>query len=371
MELSTNKRPKTSRNQSIRHARTPCFLKRSLPKLELSTNPSPVRHSVGQRGVLERLKNKGDSVESRKYESATETGTGNGAAEDGRVARAGGKAALPFPPVEKDQFRIVSSSHRKGNIKEPVQLHQSQNRDLYAIQAIREPSQSERNGWLKRKRVAFAVTSKDDEQQIVLRTERTSVHASERGKEPVRSGLDSYLDNITQAQRNVYNDSPASSGGGQTNSDKELPFINQEQEIFLQEPRAKQHPHPALRDAADQSSHFEKIPDRQDSGYQEPAPSSGSEVDSPTSPLHGKGPPMPKARHHIEVPRASEIPETQKRLEESLELDHTTTESVDRGRHPYHVLEKPLDSGRYFSNAIRQSDSPEKVPHPIARRRSC
>lgn len=376
----TDQRPETSHHQKIRHARTPCILGRSPPELELSTRLSSTRQSIGQRDVAKRQNDEGGSVETRSYEPAREYGTADGAVEDGRAAKAGAKGAfeqvacltaLLRPPTEDDRSRKASSSHRNGNVKEPIQVHQSQNRDLDSSQAIREPSQSERNGWLKRRKVDSAVAWEDEEEQLFAHTQGTFVNAGEHGRKNARNGLDTFLDNIAQAQRTFYNDVPVFNKGGQTASNPEQPVKNRRQDMVQHEQKAKQHRHPGLRDAEQQSWHSEKILDHQSSGcHPEPPPSSGSEAEISTLPSDAKDLPTPKARHHVEVLRTSEVPETQGRLQESLDFDHTATESPDRDRNPYQIPKTTLDSGNYFSNAVRQLDFPEKASHTITWRRS-
>lgn len=331
LESSTKKGPQTSRNRKTRHARTPCFLDRSLPELELSARSSPSRKSVGQKGIPKRQKDQRGPVENRKYQPARALVTADDAVEDGpphRTAEVGGKAAfeqmasltaLLRPPMENDQFRTVSSPHRNGISKEPIQLRQSQNRDPEDGPAIREPSKSERNGWLKRKIVDFAVADEDDERQLLVHPKRTSVHASELRRESGRNGSDTYLEDTAHG------------------SDSENEILDLPSPI---------------------------IPP-------EPPPSSDSEHDLPTSPLHSKSLSIPNARHHIDVPRTSEVPETQERLQESIELDqYKRTESPDQGLYSLRRPATTLDSGRYFSKAVLQLGSPEKAPHAITRRGS-
>ena len=68
-----------------------------------------------------------------------------------------------------------------------------------------------------------------------------------------------------------------------------------------------------------------------------------------------------KAGQHIHVPRTSEVPETQERLQEPIGQDCKRAKSVAT----------TLGSGRYFSKVVQQLDSPEQGPHIVTRRTSC
>ena len=226
--------------------------------------------------------------------------------------------ALLRPPIENDQFRTASSPHRNGIFKGPIQLRQSQNRDPQDSPAIREPSKSERNGWLKRKSVDLALSDADNERQLSIHTKFRSVYASEHRGESRRNGSDTHLEDTAHG----------------SDFDDEM----------LDLPSSIVSP--------------------------EPSPSSDSEHDLPTSPLHAKGLRIPNAMHHIEVPMTSEVLEIQERPQESIDLDRKRTGSLDLG---LSFLGRPgttLSSGRYFSKAVLQLNSPENVPHTITRRGS-
>lgn len=330
LEPSTNRRSQTSRNRKIRHATTPYFLGRPLPKLELSGKSYSIRKSVGQTGISNRQNDPAGPLETRKHQPVRELGEANGTVEDGpphsagktgrktAFEQVGSSTALLRPPTEKDQPRTVSSSHPNSIFKEPIQRHQTQNKDPETSRAIRVPSKSERHGWLKRRNVDFAIADEDEEEQLLLHTKRPSVHARERGRAIVRNGLDTYLEDTAQG-----------------------------------------------------SDFEDEILDIQSSDCPpEPPPSSESEADFPTSPLHAKGLSMQNAGHHIEVPRTSEVPETQERLQESIELDHTRVASLDLGLYSHHRPATTLDSGKYFSKAVQQLDSPVERPRAITRRKS-
>lgn len=380
LDISTNKRP-DSRKRKVRHARNPCFLGRSLPKLEMSTRLSPTRQSVSHSGITERHKDRGVPIDTREYEPAKELDTADGAVEVSlpqMAARTGGKAAfeqtasltaLICSPVKNDQSRAATSL-LGDTVKESNQLRSGQTRNLDASQAIREPSRSERNGWLKRKRGDLAVADEDDREQFVVHTQRTSVDSSEHGRDNRRISLDTYFEGTGQAQQAFGNF--LHNGGGQTTPNAERPIISQQKSAFQDEQSAEQHQHLVSNDAEEHDSDSEnEILDNQSSNSPpQPPPSWHSEAGFPASPLHAKGQSMPTARPHVEVPRTSEIPETQERLQESIELDHTRTEFQSLGLYSYRIPATTLDSGKYFSRAVQQIDSPEKIPHTVTRHRS-
>lgn len=384
LELSMNKRPETTRKRKVKHARTPCFLRRPLPKLDLSTRLSPLRQSVGQKGISRRQKDPGGSVEIRKYEPTREVSMADDAVEDGvphRAAKTGGKSAfeqvasLSTPPhasTENDQSPTASSSYCNVNIKGPIQLHQTQNRDLDASQAVREPSKSERTGWLKRRKASFAVAGGDAEEQLFVHTQRASITAGEHERRNGRNGFDTYLEDTAQAQHAVYTDLQASNEGGQTTPHPKRSVNSQQQDVLEDEQSAEQHSRRVPHDAQEQSSESEE----EAFNYQsldwppEPPPSSDSEADFPSSPFDARELLMSKPRHQIQVPRTSEVPETQGRPRESIELDHKKTEILDPGLYSYRIPATTLDSGKYFSKAVQLLESPEKVPHTVMRRRS-
>lgn len=388
LESSTNKIPQTSRNRKLRHAKTPCFVGRSLPKLELSAGLSPTRYSVGQKGIPRRRKDQGNPAKTKGYEPAMKLGTADGAVEDGlphSAIKTRGKVsfekvagltltALPRPSTENDRFQTASPSQRNDVIKDPVQLHQSPTRHLDASQAIREPSNSERKGWLKRRGVNSAVADEDgEEEQLFVHTQRTSGNVSETGKRKWRADLDTNLEDTAQAQHVVHNNSQAfNEEGNQIPPNPERPGNSGQQDMFQGEQSAERHRCRALHDIERQplNSEEETLGHQSSRCPPEPPSSSKSEADFPNSPLHAKDLSMPKARPHIEVLRTSEVPETQERPQESIEFDHTGIEFLDLGRHPYHIPEMTHDSGRYFSKAVQRLESPEEVPHTITRRKS-
>lgn len=358
------------------------FPGQSLSRLEISSRLSPPRQPLGQRGISKRQKDHGGPVSTRQYEPARKLGTADGAVEDGlphKAVKTGGKTAfeqvagsaltaLLRAPTENNQSQAASSFQPNGVVREPVQLHQSQTRDL-----IRAPSRSERNGWLKRRKVVFPVADEDeDREQPYSHTQRISVNADEHGRRNGINGLDTDFGDTVHAQHAIYNNRHAFNGRGQTAPNSEQPVTNQQQEVFQAEQSAEQHKRRILHDAEEQGSeHEDDILDHQSSSCPPEAPSSSeSEAEFPTSPLHAEGLSMPKVRHHVEVSWTSEVPDTEERPQESINLDHTGTEYQDLGIYPCRIPAITLDSGKYFSKAVQQLDSPEKVPHTITRRRS-
>ena len=96
---------------------------------------------------------------------------------------------------------------------------------------------------------------------------------------------------------------------------------------------------------------------------------SKDEADFPSSAIHPEFPSISKARHTIDVPRTTEIPETQEIRQEAVELDHTRAEHLDMNRRSYHMSGMAFNSRKYFSKAIEQLKSPEMVPHSVTRYR--
>ena len=181
MEPSGTMRPRIPRNQDSGHARTYRFLDRSVPKLDFSTESSLPRHFVGERGTPKRHDSHCNPVEIRNSDPTIRLSTVDSPFEGGlaqRAAMIGEQAAseqavnvtapVHHPPIENQSPETAFSSHHDSTVKEPTQVHQWQRRNLGASQGIREPSKSERNGWLKRKRVHFAVADEDEGRLFVL-----------------------------------------------------------------------------------------------------------------------------------------------------------------------------------------------------------
>ena len=180
MEPSGIIRPQIPRKQDSGHTRTQRFLDRSVRKLDFSTESSSPRHFVGERGTPKRhdshwnlvaIRNSDPTIRLSAVDSAFEGGLAQSA------AMIGGQAAseqavnvttpVHHPPIENRSPETAFSSHHDSTVK-PNQVHQCRKRILDASQGVREPSKSERNGWLKRKRVHFAVADEDEGRLSVL-----------------------------------------------------------------------------------------------------------------------------------------------------------------------------------------------------------
>ena len=375
--------PETRGNLRVRHAKTPCFLRRAFPKLELSSRLSSTRQSLGQKNISTGAESRGNSIGTRRDGPVMNFGSADVAAGEGMphsAGETGGKTALepvaslntPLrPPLENSQPRGESSSDHKTDVEESTQLHQSQNKGLGASQAIREPSKSERNGWLKRRRVDFAIFNEDEEEPLFVHTQRTCVNGSDYGRKNERNGSDTYLIDTAQARSTICNHVQAFNEGGQTTPSSGRPVATQPQVIFRDQQSAEQDRQRASRGAEAQSLNFNgKKIDHPRSHFTPKLPlSSDSKAKVSSSPSYARGFLIPKRRHQIQITRTSEVPETQERPRES-ETVYTRTRSLDLGRYPPHVSETILDSGKYFSKAVQQLVSLEKLEHTITRGRS-
>lgn len=389
---STNKSTQTSRNRKAKPLRMPSSLSRSLPTLDLRVGLSPIHQSIDQRGIPKRQSSQGRSVETKRYKPASELGGVDGAFEDvmqHRVARSGEKTTFEqvadltlthllgpsindWPSTKSDQSLAAPSFQRKSVVKEPVQMPQSQTRNLSSL-AIREPSKSERNGWLKRRRVHFAVSDEsENEEKPFFHTQRACANFSEASKRNGRACLDTYLEDTSQEQRAVYRNLQATKGRGkQTSPSPDQPGHCGQQSIFQREQSARENQHRAWYDTERQPFNSEdEIFEHQSSICPpKPPPSSDSEADFPNSRLHAKGLSMPSASHHLEIPRTYDVSESPERLQESIELDRTRTKSPDLGQSQYHISKITPDAGKSSPGAFQRFDSPDEAPHTVARRR--
>lgn len=379
IDQSTNRMPEPLRGSKIRRARTPRLLGRSLPKLELPARIPPTQEVVGPRSLPEMQKQQG-SLSTTKYDRpTTKLGSSECSVELGqpqRVANTGKKSTYeqaasldtPISPLEKnDSFRTASASHVHTIAKEIIQQHLSQGRAFNASLAIRGPSRSERNGWLKRRRVDFTVADENEEGPLLVPIERKPVN---NVKGNGRYGLDTYLEDNEQNQRTFDRDLQGFVGDGQTASGLVRLLPTQQQDVFQTRHRAERHRRRDLHDAKEQVLGLEEgITRRQSSNSRpEPPPFSDFEADFSTSPLRARGLSTLKAGHHMQVPRTSEVPETQERLQEPVGEDRKRAKSLSMDT--YRTQTTTLGSGRYFSKAVQQLDSPEKGPHIVTRRAS-
>ena len=377
IDQPTNRVRHSLRGSKIRHARTPRLLRRSLSKLPARS--SSTEEVFGPRGLPEVQKQQGSPSETRNYKPTTELGSSDCSVESGqpqKVANAGKKATYEqaanldtsINPFEKnDCFRTASVSYVDTITKEVFQQHLSQSRAFNASQALRGPSRSERNGWLKRRRANFAVAGEDEEDPLVVHTDRESVN---NVKDNGRYGLDKYHEDNEQNQRTFHRDLRGFVGDGQTASDLEPPLPTQQQDVFQTRYRAERHKRRDLDDAKKQVPELEEDITRRQSSNRPPEPLSFSnfETDFSTSPLRVRGMPTPKVGQHMQVQRTSEVLETQERLKEPAGQDRTRAKS--RSMDTCRIQETTLASARYFSKAVQQLDSLEKGPPIVTRRTS-
>ena len=316
-------------------------------------------------------KQQGSSSETRGYGPTTELGSSDCSVESGqpqRVANTGKKATYEQAasldtstnPFEKnDCFQTASASYDDTIAKEIIQQHLSQGRVFNASQAIRGPSRSERNGWLKCRRGNFTVADENERDPVVVHTKRESVNSV---KDNGRYGLDTYLEDNEQNQQTFDRDLQGLVGDGQTALDLDRPLPTQQQDVFQTRYRAERRKRRDLDDTKKQVPGLEDDINRRQSSNRPPGPPlfSDSEVDFSTSPLRARGMSTLKAGQHMQVL------ETQERLQEPVGQDREREKSCSMDA--YRIQETTLESARYFSKAVQQLDSQEKGPHIVTRR---
>ena len=324
-------------------------------------------------------KQQGSPSETRKFGPITELGSSDCSVDLGqphKVAKTGKKATYEqaanldtsINPFEKnDCFRTASASYVDTIAKEIFQQHLSQSRAFNASPAIRGPSRSERNGWLKRKRANFAVAGENEEDPLVVHTDRESIINVEDNR---RYGFDKYHEDNEQNQRTFHRDLQEFVGDGQTASDLESPLPTQQQDVFQTRYRAERHNRRDLDNVEKQVPGLEEdVTHRQSSNCPpEPLSFSNIETDFSTSPLRVRGMSTPKLGQHRQDPRTSEVLETHERLKEPVGQNRKRTKS--RSMDTYRIQETTLGSARCFSKAVQQLDSLEKGPHIVTRRAS-
>lgn len=372
----TNLRLRASRKRKLGRTsttRTPHVAGPSLSELDFSAGSSPTHRFVRQRDIsskqqshcgLELVENL--DIAHGVLEGGPAQSTAKSCGESASELVATSTAPI-HTLLRNDRSGTASSSHHGGILKGPPPLHPSQSRDLDASQTIREPSNSERNGWLKRRQVDFAVAD-EDEERLFARILTAPVHGSRERKESGRDGVDRYSKDTTQAQHLAGTDPQAFSKSRQTTQNPQRRVTSQKQGFVHDEPSAGLRRRRVSQDVAAGCSDSEESTSTHQGSNMPPQrqPSLQSEADFPASALHPPPhPSMPKAKSHIQIPRTSEIPETQEVAHERLNPD-------DQRSHPFHASETTLDAGGYFSNALRQLESPNTVllPHTIARRKS-
>lgn len=382
LKQSTNMSLQASRKRKFGHTRTPQIVGHSLPELDFSAGSSPTRHFIGQRGIPSRQKKHYGPEPVEKLctaDDALEGGPAQSAAKtcEEAASRQVATSTTPIQSLMRNDRSGTSSSSHHGILKGPTQLHPSQSRDLDASQTIREPSRSERNGWLKRRKVDLAVAD-EDEERLFARILTARVHGIRERKGSGRDRVDGYLKDTTQTQHDAGADQQAFSRGGQTTQNPHRPVSSQRQKSIQKEPSARPRRRRVSQDVEAESSDSEGAASTHQrlNRPPHPPPSLESEADLPASAFHPPpGLSMPKARSSIQGSRTSEIPETQEEVlrEESTALDAPRTERLnpdDRRHHPFDETTTTLGSGGYFSAAVRQLGSAETVPHTITRRRS-
>ena len=377
IDQPTNRMPHSLRGSKVRHARTPRLRDRSLPKLPAKL--SPTQQVFGSGSLPEMQKQQGSPSKTRICGPTTELGSSECSVELGqpqRVANTGKKATYEqapsldtsIKPFETNEcFRTASASHVDTIVKEVFQQHLSQERVFNSSQAIRAPSRSERNGWLKRRRVNFTVADENEDDLLLVHIESPSVNnVTDNG----RYGLDTCLEDNKRNQRTIDRDLLGFVGDGQTASDWKRPLPTQQQNISQTRYRAERHKRRDLNDAKKQVPGLvEDIIPRQSSNRPPDPPSFPDfEADFSASPLRARETSTLKAGQHMQVPRTSEVLELHERLQEPVGQDRERTKS--RSMHTYQIQATTLESARYFSKAVQQLDSPEKGPYIVTRRAS-
>ena len=377
IDQPTNRMPHSLRGSKVRHAGTPRLRGRSLPKLPAKL--SPTQQLVGPKSLPEMQKQQGSPSKTRICGPTTKLGSSECSVELGqsqRVANTGKKATYEqapsldtsINPFETNEcFRTASASHVDTIAKEIFQQHLRQGRVVNASQAIRAPSRSERNGWLKRRRVNFTVADENEDDLLLVHIERAFVtNVRENG----RYGLDTYLEDNEKNQRTIDRDLQGFVGDGQTASDSQRPLPTQQQNVFQTRHRAEQHKRRVLHDAKKQVPGLEEdITPRQSSNPPPEPPSFPDfEADFSTSPLRARGSSTLKAGQHMQVPRTFEVLEPHERLQEPAGQDRTRAKS--RSMDTHRLQATTLESARDFSKALQQLDFPAKGQHIVRRRAS-
>ena len=317
--------------------------------------------------------------ETRIYGPTTELGSSECSVELGQpqtVTNTGKKATYEqaasldtsISPYETNEcFRTTSASYVDTIAKEIFQQHLSQGRAFNASQAIRGPSRSERNGWLKRRSVDFTVADENEEDLLLAHIERASVT---NVKDNGRYGLDPYLEDNEQNQRTFDRDLQGFVGDEQTASDLKRPLPTQQQNVFQTRPRAERHKRRDLHEAKEQVPELEEDLTPRQSSNRPPEPPSfpDFEADLSTSPLRARVMSTLKEGQHMQVPRTSEVLETHERLQEPVGQDRKRAKS--RSIDTYRIQATTLESAGYFSKVVQQLDSPERRPHIVTRRAS-
>lgn len=324
-------------------------------------------------------KQQGSPSKTRICGPTTELGSSECSVELGqpqRVTNTGKKATYEqapsldtsINPFETNEcFRTASASHVDTIAKEIFQQHPSQGRVFNASPAIRAPSRSERNGWLKRRRVSFTVADENEDDLLLVHNQRAPVtNVTDNG----RYGLDTYLEDNEQNQRIIDRDLQGFVGDGQTASDLKRPPPTQQQNVLQTRHRAERHKYRHLHDAKKQVPGLEEDITPRQSSNRPPEPPSfpDFEANFSTSPLRARGTSTLKAGQHMQVPRTTEVLEPHERLQKPVGQDRKRAKYRSMDTHQIQAM--TLESARYFSKAVQQLDSPESGPHIVTRRAS-
>ena len=371
------RRRKAGRERNFRFPVSP------LPKLELSTRLPQTRHCLEAVNISKTQKGQGGLIETETSDPISELGTAddlvNGkliqrTTDMGRIATSAKEASsmrLSRETIEDLQSK-TSGAYSGDNQKKLIQPHPSQSKDSDASWTIRGPSKSEKNGWLKRKTLNYPINDEDEDARFFLNFQASPINASRRESHIDRGRHISYTAESKQAQHAAYTDLCAFVGSGQTRSNLEQPATSRKQVRFQDKPRSEQHQGWDLQMANRKGfGSEEEIHDQQSSNTPpKPRQSSISESDFPSSAFSPRNVLIPKARPHAEVPRTSEIPETQDGTQDSIQIDPVNFQALTSGQHTSYLAETTLNSGDYFSKACRQLEYPGKISHTIMRRRS-
>lgn len=177
LEPSGTMRPRSSRRQDFGHARTHRFVNRSAPKLDFSTESSPSRHLVVEKGNSKRHERRCDPGEVRNNDPTIRSNTVDGASGGGLVQGAAGIsgqaasehvvnviAPIHHPATENPSSKVRFSSHHDSTVEEPTQAYQYVNTRGRIQTRVTGNPRNRRNenvmAGQKRKRVDFAIPDK-------------------------------------------------------------------------------------------------------------------------------------------------------------------------------------------------------------------
>lgn len=171
LESSKCPRPSSIYSRKARRIKSPFLVGPSFAKLELSTKTSPLRRVSNSRSYPERQQRPDilDEFAQPAYVQGDTTATEGvgegllgGAAEASKEAVFEHVRSLTALLRQSSEAELQAASASScGAILKPNQLGENA-RHFETCHAIRQPSRSERNGWLKRRRVSFALTAAGD-----------------------------------------------------------------------------------------------------------------------------------------------------------------------------------------------------------------